>query len=346
MTQPGPPSTGPPPGWYPDPYGQPGYRWWNGVAWTDDRTAGEAGEGRLMPVGELLGETFRLIGQRIGHLFTLALLLIVVPSVAATGLVLWSVAEVTYADGVWSGVHTDRLALGAVAGLISMVTTLGFMAAVNRHTVAALEGGPEPWSASLAGGLRRTPRVIGANLVVWGAYVLGALAAMVLATAVDPLLLLVVIPALAVAVVIVWVRAGFLTTAASVAPPGRGAIRTSFGVTGGRFWAFLGRFLVVALLYWGVHFVGSFATAPLAGAGPQATEEIVVFDDDGELVRVDLGELITGNLAVVGFSLVVSGLTLAAASAVSAVARAVLYRAAGGPVDPALAARADVGVGG
>jgi hypothetical protein len=35
MTTPPPGSVNPPAGWYPDPSGQPGQRWWDGSAWTE-----------------------------------------------------------------------------------------------------------------------------------------------------------------------------------------------------------------------------------------------------------------------------------------------------------------------
>lgn len=334
-----PPSSGPPPGWYPDPYGMPGYRWWNGVAWTDDRSggdAGAAGRGGLIGVGELLGETFRLLGPRLGHLFTLAAVLLLAPTVLGLAALYAALDGVRYADGEWTGAEPARFVAAGMAAVVVLVATLAFTGATNRQGMAAANGDPEPWTSSLAGGLRRTPRIVGANLAVWVPVVVLAVVVLV-AAALVPVLLLAAVPAVVVGVVVVWVRSGLLTTAASVAPRGTGSIGAAFGATRGRFWAFFGRFLVIGVLYWAVQAGGSIATAPVAGASTAPDDDAVLVDEEtGELLRLDFGELVTDNVGVLGFTLVVSALVQAAGSALSSLARVTLYRSTGSPVDPAL----------
>lgn len=336
-----PPSSGPPPGWYPDPYGMPGYRWWNGVAWTDDRSGGDAGagaggDGGLIGVGDLLGETFRLLGQRLGHLFTLAAVLLLAPTVVGLAALYAALDGVRYADGGWTGAEPARFVVAGIGVVVVFVATLTFTGAINRQGMAAAGGDPEPWTASLAGGLRRTPRIVGANLAVWVPVVVVAVVVLV-GAALVPVLLLVAVPAVVVGLVVVWVRSGLLTTAASVAPRGTSSIGAAFGATRGRFWAFFGRFLLIATLYWAVQTGGSIATAPVAGLGAAPDDEAILVDEEtGELLRLDFGELVTDNVGVLGFTLVVSALVQAAGSAVSSLARVSLYRSTGAPVDPAL----------
>lgn len=332
------PAGGPPPGWYPDPYGQPGYRWWNGVAWTEDRSTGDdANRGRLLSVGDMLGETFRVLGQRIGHLFTLAAVLLLAPSVLASFAVYSMLDGVLYEDGEWSGIDGGTISMLLVAAFVAVIAQLVFIAAVNRQGMAALQGAPEPWSASLVGGLRRAPRVLGANLVVWVGATVGTMAVVIVAAVISPVLFALVGVAVLAGLVVVWVRAGFLSTAAAVAPSGVGAIRTSFGVSRGHVWGLFGRFLLLVVLFAAVNSGGSIATAPVSGVIEDPADDALVVDEDsGEVLRFEIGEFFPGNLGVLGFTLVVTTLIQATGSTVSALARLSLYRSLAGPVDEAL----------
>jgi hypothetical protein len=332
----GPPPSGPPPGWYPDPEGHPGYRWWNGIAWTEDRSGGTDDGRSLLAIGDLLGETFRTLGQRIGHLFTLAVVLVVIPTAVGLGVIYAALEGLAYRDGTWSGVRPGWLAAAGVANLVLFLSGVAHRAAVGRQGFAALEGTPEPWSDSLRGGLRRTPRAVGANLAVWVPAVIGATVVWVVVGAVAPVLLLLVFPTVLGALVALWVRTGLVTTAAAVGAPGVGAIRSSFTATSGRFWAFLGRFLLLGILYWAVQVGGSTATAPVAGLSGAPSDAVVVDDETGAIEVFDVGALVTDNLGVLGFTILVSGLVQAAASSVTALGRASLFRSAGGTADPAL----------
>ena len=339
---PGPPTGGPPPGWYPDPYGQPGYRWWNGVAWTEDRWTGEGASSNGPPaVGDLLGETFRVLGQRIGHLFTLAAVIVILPTVAATGLLYSVLHDVRYQDGQWTGVDAGRVALGIVAMLATLIPQLVFTAAVSRHAMAALNGNPEPWSRSLGGGLRRAVRVLAANVAVWLPAIVLALVVVVVAGVLTPVLLVVAVPAVLVGLAVVWVRAGLVGTAAAVAPGGLSSVRTSFALSKGRFWSLFGRFLLLGLLWLAANMAGSFASSPVAGFADPAEDAIKIDDDTGELVRLDFDSLIGDNIGVIGFSLVVSSLVQAGATALTAIGRVSVYRSLAGPVEEALAPPAD-----
>lgn len=114
-----PPQTGPPAGWYPDPSGQPGLRWWDGGQWTEHHQpppptphigAGGGPETTirppmttpgpgsptgtpivirpLMPVGEWLSRSFRLSVREAGH-FLPVVVLTLVPAYLSLAVALW-----------------------------------------------------------------------------------------------------------------------------------------------------------------------------------------------------------------------------------------------------------------
>ena len=335
--EPPPPTAGPPPGWYPDPYGGPGYRWWDGTTWTEHASGGEGDPNALLPVGDLLGQTFRFLGERIGHLFTLAALLVLPIGVLGGAATYAWFDGVLYQDGQWTGISQGRTALVAASMLLTLVLYAAYSAAVSRHAVAALNGTPQSWSRSLGDGLRRSARVLAANLVVWIA-ALALIVALVVALSMlgSAGALLGVILVILVALV-AWVLAAFVTTAAAVAPPGTGAIRTSVGMARPRVWALLGRLMVLASLWWAVQFGGSVLTAPVAAQSSSPPDDAVLVDETtGAIERLDLDALVPDNPGVLGFSLVVSSMVLAGARALTVAGRASMYRSLGGPVDPAL----------
>jgi uncharacterized RDD family membrane protein YckC len=51
VTRPIDPPAGPPPGWYPDPSGSGGGRWWDGVRWTDQVRPPDVASGPQLPAG-------------------------------------------------------------------------------------------------------------------------------------------------------------------------------------------------------------------------------------------------------------------------------------------------------
>lgn len=335
-----PPTPGPPPGWYPDPYGGAGYRWWDGSTWTEHAWAGEAADAdRLLPVGDLLGQTFRLLGQRLGHLFTLAVVL-VLPIGVLSGAATYAWFDgVVYQDGRWTGISPARTAVVVGSLLLTLVLYAAYSAAVSRQAVAAASGSPEPWSRSLVGGLRRSFRVIVANLAVWSAALLGAFVLVAGLSLLGAPGVLLGLLGVAVVGLAVWVLSAFVTTAAAVAPAGRGAIRTSVGLARPRAAAILGRLLVLALMWWAVQIGGSALTGPVASQASAPPEDAVLVDEEtGVLERLDLDALVPDNVAVMGFGLVAGSMVLAAARAVTVVGRACLYQSLDAPVDPALLA--------
>lgn len=339
MTQPvpGPPTSGPPPGWYPDPYGQPGYRWWNGVAWTDDRSEGSDADDAVASVGDLLGETFRVLGQRLGHLFTLAVLLLVPAGVLSSVATYAAFDGVLYEDGTWTGSSSGRIIGAAVTSGLFLLAYTAYSSAVSRQALSSLLGEPEPWSSSAVGGLRRTPRVLGAGLVVWGAAVAAVVLLGVAASALGPVVAVIAVAAVPIVLGVVWVRATLVLPAAAAGPRPPGAIRSSLVMTRGRSWPILGRLLVLAVLWVAVQLGSSIVTAPIAGLAGEAPADAVVVDEDtGELERLDLDALIPDNAGVIGFTAVASALLVAAARAVTVVGRTSLYRSLGGGADEAL----------
>lgn len=338
---PGPPSAGPPPGWYPDPHGHPGYRWWNGVAWTEDRATGATGgsrDGELPPVGDLLGETFRILGQRVGHLFTLAIVLLLLPAVLSWAATYAAFDGVVFEEGAWTGGSPGWTTLAVVSTVLFAVAYAVYSAALVRHALAALAGSPEPWSSSAVGGLRRSPRVIGAGLAVWGA-TLVAMALLVALAALGPLGVVLGLVAIPVGLVLVWTRFSLVLVAAAGGPRRTSSIAASWRLTKGRFWSVLARLLLLALLWVALQTGSSIITGPVAGMASAAPDDAIVIDEEtGELRRLDLDGLIPDNLGVIGFTTVAASLILAASRAVTVIGRTSLYRSAGGAADDPLTA--------
>lgn len=71
------PGQGPVPGWYPDPYGQPGQRWWDGTQWTDQVSGGAPGAAGAAASGDRsLAQLVHILGLLTGFLGPLILWLI------------------------------------------------------------------------------------------------------------------------------------------------------------------------------------------------------------------------------------------------------------------------------
>lgn len=69
------PGQDPAPGWYPDPYGQPGQRWWDGTTWTDQISGGGAA-GAAASGDRSLAQLVHILGLLTGFLGPLILWLI------------------------------------------------------------------------------------------------------------------------------------------------------------------------------------------------------------------------------------------------------------------------------
>lgn len=336
MTDQPPPQT-PPPGWYPDPVTGTGHRYWNGFAWTDDHSTGPDGTGGgVQPVGEWLGETFRLVIDRIGHLFTLIVVVSLPTGLLAAYALYYGVRDVVVVFGQDAlgnqtidrvdGFSAASFAPAGLAMLLNLLASFILAAAVSRHIVFARTDRAESWSASLRGGAGRGFRVLGVSFLV-GLIVAAGVIVLVIPALILPPLLIVIIPAMIVGGCWLWSRLTLATTGAAVAPKGVGSIKSSLELTQGLTMAIFGRLLLLLLIVIVIQLIGSFLTAPFA-AGFGGASGIDPTTDELRMI-----DIFGGNAAVFGFQQVVGAIVGGLASSLYGAAMAVLYLDLGGPLD-------------
>lgn len=327
----------PPPGWYQDPEGHPGLRWWDGSTWTQDRAPGPPPQGYdqtaggLRDVGDWIGQSFGLVKERAGHLFTLVVALSL-PSGLIAAFAMWSVLRnLTISfdersfdlDGPPAGSFVFAGAVLVASGLVSMV----LWASMQRQTMASLLERPEPWSKSLREGLMRAPKLFGNYLLL----VLGFSIAVVLATlltAFVPLLGIFVFFALLVFGIMAIGRLLMFGPTASCSPPGTPTISTTLSLSKGFGWPLLGRAFLLLLIFFGISIAASVISAPFGASVSQD------FDPAGDVIN--FGEVIGDNFAQFALTQMISTLVNAIGLAVAAAATSVLYKDRNGPIDPSI----------
>jgi len=340
-----PPPSGPPAGWYPDPTGRSGYRWWDGASWTE-RVSGAfevapraAGAGPIGEVGPWFAESFGLAVRRAGHLlpiivvFVLALAL---PSAFAlwTGLrdtVLTFDPDQPLPDVDYGG-SLPALIIAAVLVPVSIILAVVAKAAVARQTWAAQAGDPEPWSQSVLAILDRWRPVLGAAVGRTGLYWLlnGAFLAGMLVTPVFVILF----PFLVVAQVLVWLRLCFVAQAAALSGPGAGAFTVSFRLSGLQPGRLLGRLALLAFVAANLVLVAGFIGAPFTAlVGAEAGPPI-----DPRAESLSLNDFLGANVAIFVLGSAFSALGLGANHVLASVGTTLLYRNLGGPVEEAAGA--------
>lgn len=319
-------SESPEEGWYPDPVTGTGHRYWNGFAWTDEHSLDPGGTGGgIQPVGPWFGESMRLVLDRSFDLFKLIAVLIL-PSGLLSGILIYFAirdARVLFSydsDDVITDVGFDGfnsgIAIWAVlAFLLNLLASFVLAAAVSRQVVFARTDRPEPWTQSLVGGLKRSPRVLGVSILLG----LGLFLLLFFTALFWPLILI----TMPLAVFFI-VRLSLATTSAAVAPVSTGAVANSIRLTSTFAWAILGRLLLMLLVVFAAQLVIGMVSAPFTGGG--ATFE----NGDPELA---LGDIFGSNLGVLGFQQIVGGLVSGFASAFYGAGMAVLYLDRGGELD-------------
>lgn len=338
-------SDGPAPGWYPDPAGPGQLRWWDGRQWTDHRQPSDPmtpfagsgppsgpGTGRFRPVGDYFGHIFEMLGDRVGHLFTIVTVTLLPPTVVAWVLA-WGALDgvvITVDDDEWdvTGWSDSASVMMIGAAVLVVLGSLWFTTAAQHQLWRAGAGSAVPWSTSLIKGLTAIPRLVGWSLVVV-AGVVATVLVLALLVAVSPFFLIVAIPAFVAVIVAIVVYLQFLPVA--VVATRTNALRASVSVAQTRFWPTLGRtalgWLVAMAASIALGFVGQIASA-IVGVN---TNEVVT--TSGSLTTFDLGGLLPNVGAAVVTGLV-SGLQSGVSQSVSAAAAASLYVDSGAPADP------------
>ncbi|MXY12382.1 MAG: DUF2510 domain-containing protein [Acidimicrobiaceae bacterium] len=310
----------PPADWYTDPEDESQYRYWDGSSWTEHRApriidtdaeAGDATVGLRSPT-KLVADTFSLTGRRWRPCVAVALIYVlsqiagvVLLLVAANNILMGELGAIfdrvsqpgfdasdpeheAYFESLAFDLAPINLVL-ALLGLLALWIASNLMqAAVTRIALSDLHDRAVTTSDTLRQAMRRVPRLMGVDLIVVAIFLLAA-AAMVLTLIGAPLLLIPLIPAFIAGAVYAIV---VLPMAYAVASAGPRTWSLPYGarLVRGRFWATLGRLLLVVLVLFAVSLaVGIVST--LAGTSGGTALELV-----SQLVQT----VVSAGLAVVG----------------------------------------------
>lgn len=366
MTSPNPPPQHDPiqpaAGWYPDAnLGM--LRYWDGNAWTEHLTPYPDGDpgappppgandaipgaasstspgdapavGRLAPMGEWLSESFRLVIDQRGHLFTLVVVLTLGIDLVAAAFTWLGVRDlvITFDSdaGTISSTGASGWLFGAfVASVLSIMAKLALAAGAARHVLAARTGVPESWSDTLRETVTRFPRLLGAICLFFGAVLVVYVAVFVpmgLIVAVVPPLGIFAIFAGFVAVLAGVARIVFGPIAAVIAPLGQGGIRRSVQLTKGSTSDMLKRLAMLAVIGITMTLIASLFTSPFLGGDA----ELITTDD-----RFDFSQVIGDNAGAFGLAQVLSGLVFGAFACLAGGALGLLYADLGGPVEASI----------
>lgn len=244
----------PSPGWYTDPSGQPGLRWWDGLRWTS--TTSQDFAAKQSPIeshSEWLRESVRVGFRRFGNFMplvvTLLLPLNIIFSVALWNAINTVVIEIDEATGTITVENWEWTPALAVAGalLIAMLLAMAFFRSVVAHQTAAGEvDKPNSWSASVRHSLQRAPRLFGGvalrALVLWG-----LLIGWVLAVTINiffVLLAMVVFPAM----IFLWFRLSVVDIASSLGVRENSPLQQSWRASGAHPLAYMGALLLAIIV--------------------------------------------------------------------------------------------------
>jgi len=325
-----------PAGWYDDPEDATQYRYWDGGQWSEHRSpkAHPGAPGGDEGVWSVVGSTFQLLGRGWRELVVLALPLVAIT--LAAGVIAFTALDSMFDPGL--GDIIDRVSepgfdpvndasdeafiesidvsvdAGAVLGLAvaAIAAILIGTAATFSFTVflGALHRGRRLSPAATYRLLiPRLPRILGI-LILWGLCLMGVLLAAtivsVVAIAITPLLLLIVVPLLLAAIVYAWPFGALATTTLALAPTDDPPLRRTITLIKPRWPPIAGRLLVLTLILGVIGFSASLVSGPFTAAS-------------------------------VGAGFVLSWVLQSIQSVLNASANVVLYDFADGPVDPVIA---------
>ena len=310
----------PPADWYTDPEDESQYRYWDGSSWTEHRAPriadpdggpGDAPDGLRSP-SKLVADTFSLAGRQWRPCAAVALIYIL-SQIAGLALLIVSARDILMGE---LGEVYDRISqpgfdprdpeqeayfesldvdlalvnfVPALLGLLALWVASNVMqAAVTRIALGDLHDRTVSTSDTLRQAMRRVPRLMGLDLIVVTVFLL-AVVAMVVALVGAPLLLIPMIPAAIAGAVYAMV---VMPMAYAVASAGPRTWSLPYGarLLRGRFWATLGRLLLIFLLLFAASLVVGIVFT-MAGTWGGLALEVV-----SQLVQTVVG----AGLAVVG----------------------------------------------
>lgn len=310
----------PPADWYTDPEDESQYRYWDGSSWTEHRAPrladpdGEPGDapGGLRSPTKLVADTFSLSGRRwrpyaaVALIYVLSqIVAVVLLIVSANSILMGELGEIydrisqpgfdpsdPQHEDYFTSLEVDLALVNFVPvllGLLALWVASNLMqATVTRTALSDLHNRPVATSDTLRQAMGRVPRLMGLDLIVVAIFLL-AVVAIVLAGIGAALLLIPLIPAFIAGAVYAVVVLPMAYAVAS-AGPRQWSLPYGARLVRGRFWATLGRLLLVLLLLLAASLaVGVVFT--LAGAAGGTALELV-----SQLVQTVVG----AGLAVVG----------------------------------------------
>ena len=299
---------GPEAGWYPNPEAAHEVRWWDGEQWTahternpmapttpsaqttpsappppSGTPSGPSGGGpstdssQLRPLAEWFNETFALLRSRGGHLFTLALVLGLLPNLLYamalyTGLQDMQITILPGDQGLegsagsglgGTGVESSEILLIGVATIISQLLGTVMWIAFCRQVQLARVDQPEIWSDSLWPSFKRMHRVLGVQLVILGLLIGAPLIILAAGALIHGAVILLSFPVLLLGLLFLGPRLALALGSASLAPQGLWSVSNAFVLIRNRFGAVAGRILLLAL-------VGFFGSMMLSSLGQMA----------------------------------------------------------------------------
>ncbi|MCP3975051.1 MAG: DUF2510 domain-containing protein [bacterium] len=246
----------PPPGWYDDPTSPVFERWWDGQQWSE-QTRRKMAEpprtqpGQLSKIGDLLSDTFNLIGSRWEDLLMVAVVAGFLQALAAVLLMSPVAAAIEVGDlgdrldiEGWGAVQTTQ-----VVGFFFIMITITLVATLAHYRICWKAANEEEssWSAAFAFGSANLGRLIGWGIIgvipVIGGFVLLVI---LLATAEGFGILLGIVGLIAM----IWwgVVLGFIPVSIAALPAGTNPISSSLAIVKGRWWKLFGRIVLLSLM--------------------------------------------------------------------------------------------------
>lgn len=275
-------------GWYPDPHDPRQQRYWDGSTWTEHTravvapaapppfappppssggpVAAQGHRSQLNDIGEWLRSSASIAWRKLGPCFVLTLLGLL-PLLAAVVLVVLAVYDLDVVNDQVRGFGGADVALLVAAGLVGLgsliwfgvITIAQYRVLYDAHRQRSISVGD-----ALAIGRRNIGRLIVAYLIVYGI----GLGALIVLFAVSAAWLVATgapggagetferaVPLYNLLNALTWplslwlsVKLAFIPVAAGVAPRDFGLLRTSMRASEGRFWAVLGRILLLSLV--------------------------------------------------------------------------------------------------
>lgn len=345
MSDPPPPSQ-PPPGWYPDPAGRPGYRWWDGSAWTESVSPATPapGAGSAKPVtaigavGPWFSETFRLAIGRAGHFLPIIVVFVVSVGLPTSFAIWYGLRDTVLTFDPETGVPDvayggSRPWLLAAVALVPISVVLSFLAkaSVIRQTWAAQAGAPEPWSASVMASFRLARRIVAVSIGRTAIYWSLNLAFLVAVLANAALVLL--FPFVVVMLLVAWVRLSFVCTVATLGAASDRPFAASWRLSGLETGRLVGRLLLLAFVAASMILLAGLIGTPFTAIVGGGSTPV-----DPAADTVELNDLLGPNVAVFAIGSLFNAIGLGANYVLAAAGTTLLYRNLDGPVAPGLKA--------